>query len=562
MKKYITHLHTGPYGVGVVSILALSIILRIILISHSWPVLDSDEGTMGIMALHVAYHGATPVFFYGQNYMGSLEAYIAAPMFYLFGPSTFALHFGLLFIYAFSFVIMYLLTSALYTKRFALYTLVLLTFGSSEMLARQLTATGGYPESFLFEPLLLLSAFWLASSAHETPLTGKRRWRVLAYTGWIVMAGLAAWSDLLIAPYILASGWLLVRFCYRELPWRSIALFVIACALLVSILYAAYNTYPVDQSITAMLRFIFRIQGNTFSIPPLGARITGTLFIALPRATGWNVPCYISNDGGPSLLPSHPLPAGCVAISGIWGAGFLLLLAVSAILSFRAYRALRRPARTQPQTFEQRQTAIRHFARLMLIAGAILTLLLYVNSSAPGLDPWISTRYLVSLTIALPAILWPLWQRGKSMRRSLFAKSSRALGSSFLLVIALTYILGWVQTLNLIPDAQHKQQQDTALIASLLKASTIHIYTDYWTCDRIAFESAERIICSVVDEHLQPGLNRAPFYTPVVAADPHAAWVFPINSPQAKAFSQKAPDTLSTYRLLLLNGYAIYSPLT
>src|ERR1700730_4317948 len=134
------YLDIGPYGLSVVGILALSIILRIVLISHSWPVLDSDEGTMGIMALHVAYHGATPVFFYGQNYMGSLEAYIAAPMFYLFGPSTFALHFGLLFIYVFSLIIIYLLTSMLYTKRFALFTLILLAFGSSEMFARQLTA--------------------------------------------------------------------------------------------------------------------------------------------------------------------------------------------------------------------------------------------------------------------------------------------------------------------------------------------------------------------------------------------------------------------------------------
>jgi hypothetical protein len=560
MKKYLKYLHIGPYGLCVAGILALAITLRIILISHSWPVLDSDEGTMGIMALHIAYHGATPVFFYGQNYMGSLDAYVVAPMFYLFGPSTFALHFGLLFIYASSLVIIYLLTSTLYTKRFALFTLVLLAFGSSEMFARQLTATGGYPESFLFEPLLLLYAFKLASNALETPLTGKRRWRVLAYTGWIAIAGLALWSDLLMAPFILVSGWLLLRFCYRELPWRPIALFVLACALLVTITYVAYNKYPVDQSITATLRFIFRIQGNTFSIAPLGARIAGTVFIALPRATGLNIPCYISNDGGPSLLPPHPLPASCLAVGGIWGVGFLLLLAISAILTFTTYRARRRSARTQPWTPEQRQGAIRDFASLMLIAGAILTTLLYVNSSAPGLDPWISTRYLMSLSIALPAVLWPLWQMGQSMRRSLFAKGIRVLSSSLLLVIALTFILGWVQTLNLVPEAQQKQQQDTALISSLLKVGAVHIYTDYWTCDRIAFESAERIICSVVDEQLQPGLNRSPFYTSIVAADPHAAWVLPLDSPQAKTFAQKAPDALNSYGLLIMDGYVIYSP--
>src|ERR1700730_962493 len=137
MKKHLKYLHIGPYGLSVAGILALAITLRLILISQSWPVLDSDEGTMGIMALHIAYHGATPVFFYGQNYMGALEAYIAAPLFYLFGPSGFALHFGLLFIYVCSLVVIYLLTSALYSRGFALFTLALLAFGSSEMFARQ-----------------------------------------------------------------------------------------------------------------------------------------------------------------------------------------------------------------------------------------------------------------------------------------------------------------------------------------------------------------------------------------------------------------------------------------
>jgi hypothetical protein len=516
---------------------------------------------MGIMALHIAYHGATPVFFYGQNYMGALEAYIAAPLFYLFGPSGFALHFGLLFIYVCSLVVIYLLTSALYSRGFALFTLALLAFGSSEMFARQLTATGGYPESFFFDPLLLLSAFKLASSAQETPLTGKRRWRVLAYIGWIVIAGLAIWSDLLMAPFILVSGWLLLRFCSRELPWRPIALSVLACAALVSITYVAYSQYPLDQVVTATLRFIFRIQGKAFSIPPPEARIGGTLFIALPRATGWNIPCYISNDGGPSLLPPHPLPTGCIVAGGIWGAAFLFLLATSTILTFKTCRALSISARTQPWTREQRQAAIRHFARLMLMVGAILSILLYVNSSAPALDPWISTRYLVSLPLALPAVLWPLLQMVQTTSKSLFAKCTKLLSFSFLFVIPLIFLLGWVQTLNLIPDAQRKQQQDAALISNLLKIGAVHIYTDYWTCDRIAFESAERIICSVVDEQLQPGLNRSPFYASIVAADPHAAWVFPLNSPQAKAFLHKETGTPGNYSLLLSNGYAIYSPL-
>ena len=81
MKQFLQYLRLDRYRLAAASIVALAIILRIVLIAQSWPVLDSDEGTMGIMGLDIAYRGATPVFFYGQNYMGALEAYLAAPMF-------------------------------------------------------------------------------------------------------------------------------------------------------------------------------------------------------------------------------------------------------------------------------------------------------------------------------------------------------------------------------------------------------------------------------------------------------------------------------------------------
>ena len=73
------------------TIITLAILLRILLIYMGWPGVNSDEGTMGLMALHIAYHGEFPVFFYGQGYTGSLEAYLGAVFFYLLSPSVFAL---------------------------------------------------------------------------------------------------------------------------------------------------------------------------------------------------------------------------------------------------------------------------------------------------------------------------------------------------------------------------------------------------------------------------------------------------------------------------------------
>ena len=41
------------------------------------------------LALHIAYRGEHPLFFYGQEYMGPLEAYIGALLFHIFGVSLF-----------------------------------------------------------------------------------------------------------------------------------------------------------------------------------------------------------------------------------------------------------------------------------------------------------------------------------------------------------------------------------------------------------------------------------------------------------------------------------------
>ena len=50
-----------------------------------------DTATVGWMGLNILQHGERPLFFYGQTYFGSLEAYLAALLFSLFGISEFVL---------------------------------------------------------------------------------------------------------------------------------------------------------------------------------------------------------------------------------------------------------------------------------------------------------------------------------------------------------------------------------------------------------------------------------------------------------------------------------------
>ena len=55
---------------------------------------------MALEALHIAYRGEHPVFLYGQNYMGTIEAYLGALLFHIFGVSSFSIRLGLALMFA------------------------------------------------------------------------------------------------------------------------------------------------------------------------------------------------------------------------------------------------------------------------------------------------------------------------------------------------------------------------------------------------------------------------------------------------------------------------------
>src|SRR6266478_6739764 len=113
---------------------AVATLLHLVLISFNWPITNSDEGNMGLVALHVAYQGDHPIFFYGAPYLGPLEGYAAAPFFRLFGPSLFALRLPLVLFFIGFLVSMFYLIRLLYqSEKFALATVILLGLGSPDL---------------------------------------------------------------------------------------------------------------------------------------------------------------------------------------------------------------------------------------------------------------------------------------------------------------------------------------------------------------------------------------------------------------------------------------------
>jgi len=141
-------------------------------------------------------------------------------------------------------------------------------------------------------------------------------------------------------------------------------------------------------------------------------------------------------------------------------------------------------------------------------------------------------------------------------------KIRMALSRGIPALVGMVLLIGTISTFGEVPLAQSINSQQAALRNDLLRIHATHIYSDYWTCDSLIFESNEKIICDVVDANLHTDLihNRYRPYVPVVKGDPHAAYVFPIGITQAANMARKASLPGANYQRFVFDGYVVYQP--
>ena len=560
----------GGYELAAIAVIVFAFAARLAICALGWPQNDSDEGTMGLMAIHIANAGAHPIFFYGQNYMGALEAYLGAAAFRLFGVSIVTLRLGPLLLYALFLVSTYLLAALLYDRRVALVSTILLSLGTVEMLFRQLEAGGGYSETLAFGSLCLLLAAWLSltytpTAAHQVPW---RRWA--AYTGWGISAGLGIWSDLLVLPFVVASLALLLTCCGRELRTRA-ALFLVAGLVVGAWPLIAYNltAAPGQDSLSVFLQLDSAGSAHRTLLDFLSQGV-GTVLVSLPAITGANPLCPVTpRTAWPLTAQSSAGTLVCTGVHTVWGIGWLALGAIAAL---GAFWTLRRLVRRAPggkrfalciKPAAERRSAVLAASRLAVLAGAGLSLATYLLSAAAAMQPWQNARYLLGLLIATPVILSPLLGYAPPSRlwRKVRPQVSAILRYSVVTLAGFALLAGMVETfVNVTPAAQAHNRQTRDLISRLESGGMTRIYTDYWTCDRVAFQSDEHIVCGVLDDRLRVGQNRYAPYLTIVSADPGAAYVFPAGSPQAALMAQRAAQTPGHFERIEFDGYVAYKP--
>lgn len=585
MQRRLSQVRVGPYAVCAIVIIAFAMLLRIVLTAFGWPSTNSDEGTYGLMALHIASLKDFPIFLWGSAYLGTLEAYLGAVMFHLFGVSVFTLRLGTMLEFALFLMSMYFLASLLYTKKLALVTLLLLSSGSVMMLYTESMAHGGYQEVLCFGTVAFLLASYLALSSDQNRSPRGQRLRMLAFCCWGLVIALGFWSDYIFVPVILMSGFLLVLFCWRELRRGAILPLLLGLAI-GAIPLIIYNVQapPLRNTLAVILSLHNNYSSNVASSPvysqfPIINQVMGTMLFTLPTATGAPALCIDSNWvllGIGGSIPSYRCfdtlqgNSGLVIIALCWSIGFLVLWTISVFHELRMLWKLRQRSPGEPRPSVQRQDIVRHFARLVLLGSAAMFLVQYTSGPVSAVFPY-SSRYLIGLLISTPALIAPLWESSRDNQKPLsvsarfpftvrLARVKPTLKRGILLVIGVVLLLGTFNIFYEIPTVQAVNQQQNALIRDLLRIKATHIYTDYWTCDRLAFLAKEQIICAVVDDQLQDSRTRPPRYYSIIKADPRSAFIFPIGSAQASAVAIQAATSTSHYRRFFFEGYVIYQP--
>lgn len=437
--------------------LAAGLALKILFIATQSITFNADEAILSLMAKHIL-HGARPVFFYGQSYMGALDAYLRALYFLLFGQTVLAGRLLQITLFLGVVATTYLLSYRLTGERLAASVSAMLVAVPPVLFSLYTTAgIGDYVEILLFNNLL----WWLGWD-----LIDKRRHQF----GWWLLCGLIAgigwWSMSLIAVAVAPLFVIGVWRWRHTLPWARVAALAAGFAIGAAPWWIAILT---DPSVLADLAGARVAEVPTHSFGVVGQRLLSLILFNLTALFGlrppWSVDWIV-------------LPVGI-------GIALLYIL----ILWQQARRVALR-----------RDDDYRWIGVTSLLGGWVLILAAVVLTRF-GNDP--TGRYLIPLYPPL-AILAADWLAHE--RRSLSYSISHAATWKPMLLVGLIVAFnlwgnvrsvlrnppGLTTQFDLISHIPHHHDDD--LIAFLDSIGANRGYSNYWVALRLAFLTDEQIV--------------------------------------------------------------------
>jgi 4-amino-4-deoxy-L-arabinose transferase-like glycosyltransferase len=420
------------------------------------------------------------LFFYGQHYMGSLDAYLIAGVFAVTGESVLAMRVVQTALFVALVLTSYGVALRMAGRRTAMRVALLLAFPPVMLTLYTTVSLGGYGETLLAGSVLL----WLG---HRLGHEDAERW--LLWVGWGLVVGLGFWILGLVIVYAVpVAAWLLWRL--RARVWRGYLLAAVGCAV-GSLPWWLGGGYV---SLVEIWNAAFHSTAPTGGfLANVGARLFNLAFLGIPALFGLRFSWDIT---GPP----------------VWLAVPALVLYLGALLY-----GLRRGGE-----------GIARSERLILW-GICGTLCLGFVLTSFGADP--SGRYF--LPLYLPLFVFTADLLGLLLRRiGRWAWAVLAAVLIFNLVgtlqAAMTYPPGITAHFN--PIAQVDHRHDEELIRFLREHDGQRGYANYWVSYPIAFLSSEDIVLvprlPYKDNLIySPHDNRFALYNALVEASPTVVYV-------------------------------------
>lgn len=158
-------------GVIAVALIVAALAARAPFILKGETLLHSDEAIVGLMAQDIAAGRSLPIYFYGQRYMGSLEAFVIAAISPLFDNPIHALRTGPACFFALMVAVQFLMLTRWFGRAGGAIGAAALICGSPMFLQWSISARGAYIEILLWGSLLLWSytEWFVQTRARTTP---------------------------------------------------------------------------------------------------------------------------------------------------------------------------------------------------------------------------------------------------------------------------------------------------------------------------------------------------------------------------------------------------------
>lgn len=547
----------GRETLGVALLLAVAAAIRVALAAQGWSYVNSDEATLGLMAEDILWHGAHPIFLYGQDYLGALDAYLQTPFFLLFGPTNLALHLTTTVQILLFLLVLYRFTRAVYSPLVAWGTLLLLAVPSEQALFFMERAGAHAQDTLLLSALLL----WLVLLRLRHQARGLLRLALNLGIGLVI--GLGLWSTFLVIPFVVAAGVALGGAAFQRLRSRqtrpialvgqgltlaAAALLGMAPLIVGTIASGGIGWHEIMQAASGVS------PGGSSTSPGVfwswGQQVLTTLLFGLPSMFGRQTVC-----AGCLYWPAPQTnpPLGQVLLMTLIGAGFSLLLIgcwllATLPLARDIWHGLRQALRgSAPQQTPGAEIGdARWWGRMMLVISFGLTVLEYLATRSAYTFPNTAIRYLSGIYLCTPLLADPLCRGASTLWRWISARQQSAgvvrpglpafLATTLLLALLVINLTGVINAFQSAADQQlfgvPAGIRDRQLIAFLTAHDATRFYTTYFVCDRLMFDAQEQVVCSVVqdDNAFAPVNNRIARDMQAVEATPDPAYVFDLTT--------------------------------